>query len=636
MSESWRIKTIYDDRSQKVLPSSGSGLGATVVRSPRGIESPTYFWKGETQKILNLFGVPSTANPELLEAIEYNKSYPMYIVSPTNRGRNGGVLIGKTGSVTLGAGISGVSGKDLSSLTLSTSLSSPAEATYTGVASHLENLLLSDDAVPVPNLKVLIDGIDAEFVFAETDGVYEITGTDLIEGSLVVATGVITLSFDTTSAPASDAVLEFVYDVDLSEDYYLMLTNVGPSNSDYLRVKVAGVEVNGRDAFEMSVEMKNIKGEYKETTFSPITFSLFEDHENGFGQNIYVENVFENSSYFVPHIEGALEFTGLETPVDGDDPIINFVDDTTFVALTGGTRGGAVSGADLVAGYEFFKESRKYPVDLFFDATTDSAVPAEFATLRASYNKYARYILPIANMSPTALLALQTSPVTARDRGISYYWGWFKIRNNYHSSGKLIGIPMGEVAKKHADIMLSAFGGIAPAWYDENGMGGQLTGGRIIESLYDPTEDQLKLMDEMQINPIVLDPSAGPMITSRRTSVSILSDWSFVDYSGAMDYIIKNVITQVLPYQIVKLNDDIHRNIVRTKTEGILRPMTLAPVNVVDSFFVKCDGENNNDDVKAREEFRLDLAVKFTPRSRMIVFTFINTPQGADVEAMFN
>jgi hypothetical protein len=625
MSESWRIKTIYDDRSQRVLPSAGAGLGATVVRSSRGIEHPVYFGKGETQKILSLFGVPSSDNPELLEAIEYNKHYPMYLVSPTNLGLNGGILIGDAGSVTLGAGISGVEGKDLSSLTLTAPLTNVSTNAYAGIASHLEHLLLTGET-PAPTLKVLIDGVDAELTFTESEGVYTIAGTGLIEGNLVADTGVISLLFDTALAPEPDAVLEFAYDVDFSSDYYCMLTNVGPSDSDYIRVKVSGVEINGRDAFEMQVEMKNIKGEYKETTFSPITFSLFEDHEDGFGQNIYIENVFENSDYFVPHVEGALEFTNLDS----------FVDDSSFVILSGGTRGGVVSGADLVAGYSFFQESRKYPIDLFFDATVDSAIPAEFATLRASYNKYARYILPIGNMTPTALLALETSPITARDRGISYYWGWFKIRNNYHSSGKLIGIPMGEVAKKHADIMVNAFGGLAPAWYDENGMGGQLTGGRIIESLYDPTEDQLKLMDEMQINPIVLDPSAGPMITSRRTSVSTLSDWSFIDYSGAMDYIIKNVITQVLPYQIVKLNDDNHRTIVRSKTESIIQPMTLAPVNVVDSYFVKCDGENNNDEVKAREEFRLDLAVKFTPRSRMIVFTFINTPQGADVEAMFN
>ena len=41
----------------------------------------------------------------------------------------------------------------------------------------------------------------------------------------------------------------------------------------------------------MEVEMKNIKGEYKETTFLPNQDSLFEDHEDGFGQNIYIENV---------------------------------------------------------------------------------------------------------------------------------------------------------------------------------------------------------------------------------------------------------------------------------------------------------------------------------------------------------
>ena len=62
-----------------------------MVRSSRGIEHPVYFGKGETQKILSLFGVPSSDNPELLEAIEYNKHYPMYLVSPTNHGLNGGI-----------------------------------------------------------------------------------------------------------------------------------------------------------------------------------------------------------------------------------------------------------------------------------------------------------------------------------------------------------------------------------------------------------------------------------------------------------------------------------------------------------------------------------------------------------------
>lgn len=223
----------------------------------------------------------------------------------------------------------------------------------------------------------------------------------------------------------------------------------------------------------------------------------------------------------------------------------------------------------------------------------------------------------------------------ANNRGISYYYGYFKLRNLYGSIAKLIGIPMGEVAKKHADIMLKAFGGLSPAWFDENGLGGQLTSGRFLEAIYDPSESQLQLLDEARINPIILDSSVGALIVSRRTSVSgSLSDWSFIDYSGAMDYIIRNISTQVLPYQIVKMNDAEHRTIVRTKTESILQPMTVRPVNVVREFLIKCDSENNNDAVLAREEFREDVAVKFTPKSRTIVLTFINTPQGSSVEEM--
>jgi hypothetical protein len=222
-----------------------------------------------------------------------------------------------------------------------------------------------------------------------------------------------------------------------------------------------------------------------------------------------------------------------------------------------------------------------------------------------------------------------------QDRGFGYFWGWFEMNNLYSRKGNVVWIPMGEVAKNHADSMVNAFGGLSVAWINENGVGGQLTSGRFIRSLYDPSEANLQLMDEARINPIVYDPSYGAMIVSRRTSLAELSDYSFSDYSMIADYILKNITSQVLPYQIVKLNDTIHRNIVRTKTESILQPMTVAPLNVIDSYYVKCDSENNNDEVRAREEFRLDVSVKVTPKSRTLVFTFINTPQTSSVEEMF-
>ena len=56
----------------------------------------------------------------------------------------------------------------------------------------------------------------------------------------------------------------------------------------------------------------------------------------------------------------------------------------------------------------------------------------------------------------------------------------------YSKKGNVVHIPMGEIAKKHADSITLSFGGLAVAWIDENGVGGQLTSGRFVRSIYDP------------------------------------------------------------------------------------------------------------------------------------------------------
>ena len=116
----------------------------------------------------------------------------------------------------------------------------------------------------------------------------------------------------------------------------------------------------------------------------------------------------------------------------------------------------------------------------------------------------------------------------------------------YNTTGAVISTPMGEVASANARIVVNAFGGIAPAWINENGMGGQLSGGRIIKAVYDVTDAQTKELDDACINPIAYDPSFGPMILSRRTSVSGLSDYSYIDNVGAIDYIVSNIVKKCL------------------------------------------------------------------------------------------
>jgi hypothetical protein len=191
---------------------------------------------------------------------------------------------------------------------------------------------------------------------------------------------------------------------------------------------------------------------------------------------------------------------------------------------------------------------------------------------------------------------------------------------------------MGEVASRYADARVFSYGGRAVAWGDENQVGGQLNQGRIVKFLYDAKEDEMKQLDKYRVNPIVLNELFGPMVASRRTTDTSETDYSYEDYSMIIDYCVERIINEVLPYQLIKFNDDNHRAVVRAKTELILKPLLQAPNNVIRDFAIKCDGENNNDDVLTRQEFVLTVAIKVTPKSEFILFNFINSAQGGSVE----
>ena len=64
----------------------------------------------------------------------------------------------------------------------------------------------------------------------------------------------------------------------------------------------------------------------------------------------------------------------------------------------------------------------------------------------------------------------------------------------------------------------------------------------------------------------------------------------------------------------------------------ILKPLLAKPNNVIQEYAIKCDAENNGDDVQAAESFVLTVAIKGTRKSETILFNFINSSQGASVE----
>jgi hypothetical protein len=384
---------------------------------------------------------------------------------------------------------------------------------------------------------------------------------------------------------------------------------------DFMAAAVYKAEIEGRLILDLQYKKKGV---YYQQSGYPVEISLNKGAVNGSGLLIYAPELLKKDDfvYVLPNPNSPMDW---DVWTGGSDDLVDF---------KGGFRGAKCNGQLLVEGWEQFKEFKKYPADIYFDATADPFIPAEFSALRAEI-PYRRFLYP----EPIGTMGSDiTAPPMTQNRGIGCFIGSAYIMNMYEPTGNLLSTLMGEVASRYADARVFSFGGRAVAWGDENQVGGQLNQGRIVEFLHDFKEGEMKDLDKYRRNPIVLNELFGPMVASRRTTDTSETDYSYADYSMIIDYCVERIVNEVLPYQIIKFNDDNHRAAVRAKAESILKPLLQAPNNVISGFAIKCDSKNNNDDVLTRQEFVLTAAIKVTPKSEYIVFNFINSAQGGSVE----
>jgi hypothetical protein len=603
-----------------VGPDTAAGQGATVIPAARGPMKPVKINRGETERIRQLFGADRY---EVLEAIAYNNKYPLWMSAPHSGGAFASFLLTDSGLRPCPISFSG----DPDTIDL-TNLSLQLQA---GVSDGSTMAwALSFDAGLIPDLEkytlsasLLIGDTPyaASLVWDSGLRTFDINVPGKGSGNLFINGGVAVLEFvyetdDDVPVKGTPVAFRFVTDTSkLGFPVYALLGLRFPC-ADFMAAAVYKSETEG----SLILDLQHIKkGAYYQQSGYPVEFSLARGTVNGSGANIYIEEVlkFDDFVFGIPAQDSQFDW---DTWVGGSDDPVNF---------EGGYRGVSCTGQMLVDGWEQFKEFKKYPADIYFDTTADTLIPPEFSVLRSSAAPYRRFLYPYPmTMRPSEI----TSPPNIQNRGICAFWGSAYIMNLYEPTGNLLSTLMGEVASRYADARVLSFGGRAVAWGDENQVGGQLNQGRIVSFFYDAKEDEMQRLDKYRVNPIVLNELFGPMVASRRTTDTGDTDYSYSDYSMLVDYAIERIINEVLPYQLIKFNDDNHRAVVRAKTELILKPMTQSPNNVIRDYAVKCDSENNSDDVLTRQEFVLSVAVKVTPKSEYILFNFINSAQGGSVE----
>lgn len=340
------------------------------------------------------------------------------------------------------------------------------------------------------------------------------------------------------------------------------------------------------------------------------TFSLIKEKDS-FGKSLYYEDVFREDEYLKIFVNTT--YTNIAEP------------NVSTVSLTGGNRGNEPQGSDYVEAWSNFQRRNLYPVKNFMDVYGNSA--NTLVDVIQNYQPYSFGItcVPLGNTTESAIQFRKDLGIDFD--GLALYTNWAKIQDTYNNSFAYTS-NIGKIGIKYSQ-MNDIFDGLAPAGIDENGIGGQLSGFKVIEVENDYNDTQLQLLDEAQLNPIINDSAYGLMVYGDKTLQVSNSDTSYIGHRRLFNFIIDNISTQILKKQVFKLNDDFHRLLAKTQADSFIAPISGS--GLLRDIYVQCDEDNNTDDVLQIRKFIMDIYVKVTPFSETVLLRLTRLPQNAIV-----
>lgn len=600
--ESWRIKSNLNDNTNRASTTS-QVVCATVIKSPKGCEDFYLFSKGETQKVIDTFGYPSKNYPSIQDALDVVAKSDLYIASPYKNGKYGGVFITPNGTVPF---VNGVSSKEISDFSEIESASkvgsgNSVETTFIATLPNYENYINNSIGITVNGVALEISSTDESVeVITDTDKTFTSASYDRSNGKL-------TLTF--VVAPEGDIVA--TYKTDMSSTLFVLFDR--DCQKDDLKVKVVTNKYVDT-AFDIHVSRYNpIKDEYVELLNSPFTVGLTENSKDSEGNNIYIENIFnDNQLLFTPYVN--------------HDTFDSFTSDTTYVELNGGDRGAEISGSDLANVYDALMDTETYNVKIVFDATSSDEVISKFETLRESYQKRCRFMYCSPNTSVENILA---DPAIAHrnvnNRGLYCYVLTWGIHKDVYNGNNFLCSNMGLIVGKMVDILNNGYG--EPMWLDQNGIGGQL-GSSITKLSYNANQSQLEKLADNFVNAVINSKTYGVFIenaSTRHTNLSVLSD---IGISSLVDTILELIEKNVLPKRIGKLIDDTAYTDVRSGCNSILS----AYANALEDYYVLCDNTNNTAEMRNQETLVVEVAIVPKKYSKKIILSLSLYKSGVDVE----
>lgn len=601
----WRIRTNFEDNTERASTSTPI-IGATAIISPKGPRTWTQFNKGDTQKVLDVFGYPSKDYQSIQTALDLVEKSTMWLASPYKGGLYGGVFVTPSGTLPF---VNGVDTKEITDYSavecsmvvgIGNSVLTQFSTKLTNYQRYNEKSLTLTVGGSKLNITITKDGDTGIETFVDSSDVLSDSCT------FTPSTGVLELNFKVAPTEA----ISVGYTIDVSDTYFVLFSK--DMQEDDLRVRVVQSEDVDK-AFQITVSRYNPVLEDYADLQTTYTVGLEENSKDNYGSNIYIENVFDdNQLLFTAKVVNSL--------------FGSFENDTQPVPLSGGNRGSEVSGSDLANLYNELQDTRKYVIKFAVDGTASEAVVPVFESLRNNYQGYCRFLYCSPNLSAQDIIASPDKAhqgVTA-NRGLYCYILTWGIRKDVYLGNNFLCSNMGLIGGRLVDV-LNAGGGV-PAYIDENGVGGIL-GSSITKLMQDASDSELEQLDTLGLNPVVMDNQYGAMVVGWKTRQVKLSVYSSIGQSSLADTLLELIVRGVLPPRIGKLIDETSYMNVRSGCNAILNTYQ----RFLEDYYCLCDSSNNTDETRNQQQLMVSVGIIFKGYAEKIVFSFCTYRNGVNV-----
>ena len=265
-------------------------------------------------------------------------------------------------------------------------------------------------------------------------------------------------------------------------------------------------------------------------------------------------------------------------------------------------------------------------VSLFYECSGIDSIKTYFPKIRATH--YVSTSIAPKNIDSTLFANTNKISLSGRCRGFAQYCQELQYKDK-NLRKKYYSCPVGAIAVMLLRIMENYYGGVAPSWLNDGSVGGQIEDCMLrtpIKARWDFTDDDTKVMDTKNLNPILMDAADGVLITSQKTTELNAGDWSKLGHSMSFDLCKKEIRDNVMKPQLMKKINDHWINKRQTQVDKILAKRTSSGDPIWS--YAKADIAGvNNDYTRAQNVFNISVEVRVFPFSEKVKLSFTNLSQ---------